>query len=284
MNTGRTNHEMVKAYEAKLRLIGAKPEILYELGSSDRVALRGVLDKESTGRITIPSFITNIGSDNFYNTANIFYGCNYSEIYIMNRPNQECSAKSLFNGMESTKLKVVFKHPECIVNMYGMFNNCKNLIDLDISNLNTSNVTDMGWMFGDCRKLRKLDLKNFDTRRVESIGWMFKGCESLASLNISSFNTEKVRSMSKIFCGCESLVELDISNFRATSLEHWSNLFTDCKSLINLNLRGFSPRELSSGMPSLFHNCSALSNIYIGDSEVLREEIRRSRLDVKIIK
>ena len=42
-----------------------------------------------------------------------------------------------------------------------MFQSCKELEYLDLSNFNTQNVTDMGWMFCNCNKLRYLNLLNF---------------------------------------------------------------------------------------------------------------------------
>ena len=45
--------------------------------------------------------------------------------------------------------------------MNTMFQNCYELEHLDISNFNTSNVTNMSWMFNECHKLKYLNLLNF---------------------------------------------------------------------------------------------------------------------------
>ena len=47
-----------------------------------------------------------------------------------------------------------------------MFNQCSKLIDLDLSNFDTRNVTDMSMMFMGCKSLSKLDLTSFDTHNV----------------------------------------------------------------------------------------------------------------------
>ena len=58
-----------------------------------------------------------------------------------------------------------------------MFLNCSSLENLDISNFNTTNVTNMGSMFSGCSNLTKLDLgKNFNTENVQDMKWMFTGC------------------------------------------------------------------------------------------------------------
>ena len=56
-----------------------------------------------------------------------------------------------------------------------MFLDCSSLSSLDVSNFDTSNVTDMRSMFRNCRSLTSLDLSNFNTSRsVEYMSDMFK--------------------------------------------------------------------------------------------------------------
>ena len=47
----------------------------------------------------------------------------------------------------------------------------------------------MGYMFSGCSQLSSLNLSNFDTSKVTDMGYMFSGCWQLSSLNLSSFNT-----------------------------------------------------------------------------------------------
>ena len=69
-----------------------------------------------------------------------------------------------------------------IENMSGMFQNCKNLKNLDVSNFDTSNVTDMGVMFHICNSLTYLDLSSFDTSNVTNMGYIFSGTINLNTL------------------------------------------------------------------------------------------------------
>ena len=48
---------------------------------------------------------------------------------------------------------------------YSMFENCLSLTTLDLSNFDTSNVTDMSYMFRGCTSLTSLNISNFNTRR-----------------------------------------------------------------------------------------------------------------------
>ncbi len=89
-----------------------------------------------------------------------------------------------------------------------MFYGCSSLTSLDLSPLDTSNVTDMGYMFQGSSSLTSLDLSSFDTSNVTSMGYMFQSCSSLTSLDLSGFDTTQVLSMSRMFSGCKSLREV----------------------------------------------------------------------------
>ena len=49
----------------------------------------------------------------------------------------------------------------------------KDLLEIDVSNFDTSKVTDMSRMFYDLRNITSLDLSNFDTSKVTTMGSMF---------------------------------------------------------------------------------------------------------------
>ena len=70
--------------------------------------------------------------------------------------------------------------------MNSMFNYCKVLTSLDVSNFDTSNVTDMSWMFYDCIALTSIDVSNFDTSNVTDMSSMFSYCRSLTTIYVSN--------------------------------------------------------------------------------------------------
>ena len=59
--------------------------------------------------------------------------------------------------------------------MNYMFENCSKLTILDLSNFNTSNVTNMYGMFYSCYKLIHVDLRSFDFTKVTNYSSMFGG-------------------------------------------------------------------------------------------------------------
>ncbi|EAG4503516.1 BspA family leucine-rich repeat surface protein [Listeria monocytogenes] len=81
---------------------------------------------------------------------------------------------------------------------------------LDLSNLDTSNVTDMFGMFSYCAAT-SLDLSNFDTSNVTNMEAMFYDCAA-TSLDLSNFDTSNVTEMRVMFC-YSAVTSLDLSNF-----------------------------------------------------------------------
>ena len=74
-----------------------------------------------------------------------------------------------------------------------MFSNCDKIIEIDLSNFDTSQVKDMNSMFFQCRDLILLNLSNFDTSQVTDMGFMFSS--AISSLDLSNFDTSKVTNM-----------------------------------------------------------------------------------------
>ena len=68
--------------------------------------------------------------------------------------------------------------------MSDMFSWCSSLININLSNFNTNNVTDMSWMFGRCLSLTNINLSNFNTNNVNNMWGMFYGCEKLTKNNV----------------------------------------------------------------------------------------------------
>lgn len=66
--------------------------------------------------------------------------------------------------------------------MFGIFWNCNFLTSLDVSNWDTSKVTDMSGIFSGCNSLTSLDVSKWNTSKVTDMSWMFYNCNSLASI------------------------------------------------------------------------------------------------------
>ena len=65
-----------------------------------------------------------------------------------------------------------------------MFFECSSLTNINLSNFDTNNVTNMEHMFSGCSSLTNINLSNFNTNNVIDMGFMFEGCSSLKKENI----------------------------------------------------------------------------------------------------
>ena len=109
----------------------------------------------------------------------------------------------------------------------NMFRNCRDIIEFDFTNFDTSEVTIMRSMFICCSSLTSLNLSNFKTSKVETINWMFYGCSSLTSLNMSNFDISKVTLVNRLFDGCYNLEYINLPNFNENKLTSYSGMFTN---------------------------------------------------------
>ena len=100
-----------------------------------------------------------------------------------------------------------------------------NLTYLNLSNWNTSNVTDMANMFLGCTKLTNLILSNWDTSKVTDMHSMFEYDSSLTNLDVSNWDTSEVTDMREMFKNNSSLTNLDVSNWDTSKVTDMSDMF-----------------------------------------------------------
>ena len=78
---------------------------------------------------------------------------------------------------------------ESMINYFCGFNK---MTSIDLSALDTSQVTNMSYMFGGCRSLTSLDVSNFDTSSVTNMDRMFCDCPAWDTVDQTKFNGNHV--------------------------------------------------------------------------------------------
>uniref|UniRef100_UPI0025E18BFC BspA family leucine-rich repeat surface protein n=1 Tax=Ruminococcus sp. TaxID=41978 RepID=UPI0025E18BFC len=176
---------------------------------------------------------------------------------------------------ECTSMDLSNADTSYVTDMSLMFIRCHSLVSLDLSNFNTSNVKNMGCMFFSCSSLTSLDLSNFDTNNVTRMDAMFYDCKSLTSLDLSSFYTRKVTDMGYVFYGCSSLTSLDLSSFDTKNIRYLDSMFENCSSLTSIDVSNFDTSNVAY-MDNLFDNCTELKTISLG------EKFKNIKADAKL--
>ena len=148
-----------------------------------------------------------------------------------------------------------------MTNMSNMFSDNTSLTNITFGdNFNTANVINMSGMFKNCTILKTIDLSSFDTSNATIMASMFMNCQGLQNLDLKSFNTSNVTNMLYMFYNCSSLTSLDLSSFNTSNVERMDAMFYNCSSLISLDLSNFDTSKITD-MTYMFNRCKSLTNI-----------------------
>ena len=165
------------------------------------------------------------------------------------------------NAEKGYPIKIMW-HNSILISAKALFYKCDDIIEIDLSKVDTSRISRMDYMFYDCTSLTSVNLNNWDTTIVKNMNHTFYNCIKLESLDISSFNTENIVSFEFMFANCKSLKSLDLSNFRTTSAEVLWSMFENCTELTSIDLSNFvSP--IAYDFYHIFYNCVNLEYINI---------------------
>ena len=182
----------------------------------------------------------------------------YPQIIYINGELENVGKHSYNFSHENNSVELIWNNN--INNSYKMFYNCEDIIEIDLSNFDASEITNMNSMFSGCSSLTSINFNNFDTSNVSNMKNMFKDCVSLLSLNVSNFDTSKVIWMNYMFYRCKALINLDLSNFKTSKVIDMSLMFNGCSSLVLLNLNNFNT-SLVTDMNNMFNGCSSLISL-----------------------
>lgn len=189
-------------------------------------------------------------------------------------------------------LKIVSKLPTAKT-IKELFSQCKGLVSVDLSEFNTSNVTDMSYLFNNCQALTTLNLTGLDTSNVTHMRYMFYGCVNLESLDVSNWNTSKLFDMGYMFGVCRKLnviglndldvsnvgdmkwlfynnkfTSLDLSNWKPNFLLNTAYMFYACNEVVTLDLTGLNTSDVDD-MNSMFKDATKLTTINVGEGWVV---------------
>lgn len=150
-----------------------------------------------------------------------------------------------------------------IQDMSYFFYDCRNMVNVDISELDASSVTSMKRMFYDCRSLESLDINGLDTSNVTDMESMFYYCKNMTGLDGGSLNTTNVTDTSDMFYYCSKLERLDTSGFQTSKVTDMHGMFHYCSSLTALDVSGFNTMNVTN-MGGMFSECGKLKVLDVG--------------------
>ena len=159
---------------------------------------------------------------------------------------------------------------ENITSLRYIFFGCSALTELDLSGWDVGNVTTINGLFGYCENLLRINISNWDTSSVTNMDYMFDSGYPTATLKIEKIigiedlDTSNVTSMTSMFYNCRSLQELNLSKWDTSKVTDMSDMFYNCRSLQELNLSKWDTSKVTA-MSGMFANCIELLEINLSN-------------------
>ena len=123
-------------------------------------------------------------------------------------------------------------------------------------------LTSMSELFKGCRNLLEVDLSNLDGSKLTDANSVFENCDNLIYINFTLKNGTNIHSMDNCFSGCQKLKDVDLTNFEPQNNVSIQNMFKNCINLIYVDLSKFQ----TSNYKGLFEGAyNIIINININD-------------------
>ena len=94
-------------------------------------------------------------------------------------------------------------------------------------------------MFFCLSDLIEVDLSNLECSNLENLNSTFEGCDSLEYANLTLKNGSNIQSMDNLFSGCTNLIDIDLSNFQPQFNISLQYMFKNCIKLNFADLSNF---------------------------------------------
>ena len=219
----------------------------------------------------------NFKTDNVNNMKEMFEGCyNLKSLDLQYfRTNKVTNMEKMFS-LNTTKFNLAHDTSESIQILINQINdyyyNNPKLTSLDLSNFDTSNVSNMEKMFYGISSLESLQLSpSFKSNNLKNTSYMFYECSKLKSLDLTSFQSSKLIDMEYMFANCSSLENIQFSSsFDTSNVKYMKYIFNNCSKLKSLDLSSFNTNKVTS-MERVFAQCSSLENIIFSNNFGVKE-------------
>ena len=177
---------------------------------------------QDTRHIIVPNL-------NDFDNAGVKIG-NATGVGISSELARSLASQSLAFAISKTSGKYSDKVTATDNDWSGVFYNT-GLINADVSNLDTRNITDMKTLFISSTELKTVgDLSHWDTSNVRDMSGMFEFYKGVIG-DLSHWNVSNVRDMSAMFEDCNGVIG-DLSHWDTSNVRDMSFMFHNYKGVI----------------------------------------------------
>lgn len=137
--------------------------------------------------------------------------------------------------------------------VYGMFYNCRNLRNLDLSTFNLCKANTTVDMFNMCLNLTELNVSDINISNINNLSYMFSSTTNLTSLNTANWVLQKAY-MTKGMFDKSGISTIDL-NMPSTALQDTQSMFRNCYNLTAVNgINSWNMNKVST-VAYMFANC-----------------------------
>lgn len=153
------------------------------------------------------------------------------------------------------------------IDMTRAFSSCYNVVNINLSMLNTSNCASFTEMCKDCRNVINLDLSNFDMSNAQMLNGMLSGCSKLQTVNARGWGQlPKVMRTHYMFSNCSSLTRIDGTDTWVLPVNaNASNMFYGDSSLSIVDLSSCTFANCNS-IFNMAYNCTGLTQLKLDNA------------------
>ncbi|MCC4492077.1 BspA family leucine-rich repeat surface protein [Limosilactobacillus reuteri] len=189
---------------------------------------------------------------NDFDNAGVKIG-NATGVGISSKLARSLASQSLVFAISKTSGKYSDKVTATDNDWSGVFSNT-GLINADISNLDTRNITNMDYLFGSSNRLKTVgNLSHWDTSNVRDMSCMFSLYNGVIG-DLSHWNVSNVRNMSSMFDGCKGVIS-GLSHWNVSNVRDMSSMFEGYNGVIG-DLSHWNVSNVRN-MSNMFSNSSA---------------------------
>ena len=172
------------------------------------------------------------------------------------------------------QLKIIFNKP--LTSMTQMFEDCENLIEVDLSNFVSDKITSLSSAFSHCDLLEEVKFDNFKSSNLETMYASFEGCKELKGLDLSSFQeTPYLKSMNSLFKNCYKLSYLNLKNFNFQVDVNLREVFLNTNNLKITIVEDSATKTILNRFYKLYFNNNLTDNLNVdctsGEKENCKE-------------
>ena len=92
----------------------------------------------------------------------------------------------------------------------------------------------MQWAFKAMFKVKQLDVSNWNTSKVTNTSYMFDSCTSLTEIKVDNWDMSHVTNMQNMFYHIEGVKTLNLSKWNPESCENTSYMFSNDYNLTSI--------------------------------------------------